>query len=92
MARTSLRIPDPSRAGLRRLVPARGILASLLILLPALSGCSTVEYYEKERLSDPAMVFETDPTEVHFFQKCYYSREGSAGGIGDTAGGGCGCY
>jgi hypothetical protein len=78
--------------GSRGPTSARAILASLLVLLSSLAGCSTVEYYEKERLSDPAMVFETDPTEVHFVQKCFYSREGSAGGIGDTAGGGCGCY
>jgi len=92
VARTPHRIPTPSRAGLRRLVPARALFAALATALIALSGCSTVEYYEKERLSDPTMVFETDPTEVHFHQKCFYSREGSAGGIGDTAGGGCGCY
>jgi len=92
VARSPQLIPIPSQSGDRGSSRARTVVGSLLFVLLALSGCSTVEYYEKERLSDPAMVFETDPTEVHFFQKCYYSREGSAGGIGDTAGGGCGCY
>ena len=65
----------------------------LLLAIPILTaGCQTVEYYEKQRLIDPAMVFETDPTEVHFQQKVFYSMEGSAGGIGESAGGGCGCY
>jgi len=32
-----------------------------------------------------------DKGEVNFYQKSYYSREGSAGGIGAIAGGGCGC-
>jgi Domain of unknown function (DUF4266) len=73
------------------LLRARVIALFALLLLPV-AGCSTVEYYEKEMLSDSVMVFETDPTEVHFHQKCFYSREGSAGGIGETAGGGCGCY
>ena len=46
----------------------------------------------KEAFADPVMEFETDGTEVHFHQKVYYSMEGSAGGIGSSAGGGCGCY
>lgn len=58
----------------------------------ASSGCSTVQYYERERLSDAAMQFEDDPTDLHFQQKVFYSMEGSAGGIGTSAGGGCGCY
>ncbi len=67
-------------------------LVGLLFAPLAATGCHTVEYYEKQLLSDPAMGFETDPTEVHFQQKVFYSMEGSAGGIGDSAGGGCGCY
>ena len=38
------------------------------------------------------MVMEDDPALVHFYQKIYYSVEGSVGGIGVGAGGGCGCY
>ena len=70
----------------------RFALFGLLVTSLAASGCQTVEYYEKQSLTDPAMVFETDPTEVHFQQKVFYSMEGSAGGIGVSAGGGCGCY
>jgi hypothetical protein len=69
-------------------------LALLLIVgftLP-FSACKTVEFYDKARLNDPAMKFDEDPTETHFLQKTAYSREGSAGGIGTGAGGGCGCY
>lgn len=70
--------------------------ASLLVLVSAgallLAGCRTVEFYEKERLSDPAMKFDDDATETHFLQKVLYSREGSVGGVGTGAGGGCGCY
>jgi hypothetical protein len=63
------------------------------LLLPTFAvGCSTVEYYEKQNLQDAAMQFEGDPSEVHFQAKVYYSMEGSAGGIGDSGGGGCGCY
>jgi hypothetical protein len=56
------------------------------------SACQTVEFYEKERINDPAMKFDDDPTYTHFMQKTLYSREGSVGGVGTGAGGGCGCY
>ena len=56
------------------------------------SACTPVEFYQKRRLVNPIMEFEPDPTELHFMQKTYYSREGSVGGVGTTAGGGCGCY
>lgn len=69
------------------------VLATTLPLIGAsLGSCREVQFSEKERLVDPIMVFESDRTETHFFQNSFYSREGSAGGIGATAGGGCGCY
>ncbi len=71
----------------------RRVLLSLLGLgLLTLSSCNTVEYYEKRRLGLPIMDLAEDPGEVHWYQKCYYSIEGAAGGIGTSAGGGCGCY
>lgn len=56
------------------------------------NGCASVSFYEKARLVDPLMAFNETPAEMHFYQKTFYAREGSAGGIGTTAGGGCGCY
>lgn len=76
-----------------RSITARRLLPLLIAAIPlSLASCKTVEFYEKEHLNDPAMKFDDDPTEVHFVQKCAYSREGSVGGIGTGAGGGCGCY
>jgi hypothetical protein len=66
--------------------------AALVFLALGASGCQTVQFYEKEALSDPVMLLDEDPTLTHFRQKVYYSREGATGGIGDSAGGGCGCY
>lgn len=57
-----------------------------------LSACQTVDFTERRRLTDPVMALEESPAETHFTQKTRYSREGSAGGIGGSAGGGCGCY
>lgn len=68
----------------------------LFVLLGALAvactGCRTLAFYERGRLQDGVMSLDESPAEVHFVQKVRYSREGSTGGIGATAGGGCGCY
>jgi hypothetical protein len=74
-------------AALRRL-----LCVAILALAAVLAGCQTVEFYEKEHLNDVTMLLEGDPTEIHFIQKVLYSREGSIGGVGTGAGGGCGCY
>lgn len=65
---------------------------SLLACASALCGCSTVEFYEREKLQTSLMQMDEEPAGVHWNQKVRYSREGSTGGIGATAGGGCGCY
>ena len=70
--------------------PRTGLLFAALLVLAG--GCNTVEYYEKEAFLDPVMAFETNAAETHFHQKVIYSMEGSVGGIGTSAGGGCGCY
>jgi hypothetical protein len=69
-----------------------GLLAALLAILPASVSCRSVDFYERERLGDSVMSLDENPAETHFHQKVFYSMEGSAGGIGTSAGGGCGCY
>jgi hypothetical protein len=76
-----------------KLAALRGLLCvAMLALVAVLTGCQTVEFYEKEHLSDATMLLDEDPSEIHFLQKVLYSREGSIGGVGTGAGGGCGCY
>lgn len=70
----------------------RATIAMLIAAMALASGCETVEYYQKRRLVDAIMVFDPHPEYVHLMQKSYYAREGSVGGIGSGAGGGCGCY
>jgi len=72
---------------MRRLFAAPLLLAVLLT-----AGCGGVAFYEKQALADPVMSMDDGAAEAHFYGKVYYSREGSAGGIGTGAGGGCGCY
>ena len=43
-------------------------------------------------MTDSVMTFDDGPSITHLRQKVIYSMEGSAGGIGSSAGGGCGCY
>lgn len=71
-------------------IPAATV--AVLIIAIVAGGCETVEYYQKRRLVDAIMVFDPLPEHVHLMQKSYYAREGSVGGIGSGAGGGCGCY
>jgi hypothetical protein len=82
-------IPNTAeRAPTRRL--ALALTAALT--LGCLQSCDSVKFYEKRLLADPIMAFGDPATEAHFFAKSTYSREGSVGGIGSSAGGGCGCY
>ena len=79
-----------------RSAPARCARWAAMVCLAgtalASTACNTVPFYEKAAFSDPVMTFEEDVTETHFRQKVIYSREGATGGIGSSAGGGCGCY
>ncbi|MBL05832.1 MAG: hypothetical protein CMJ99_09385 [Planctomycetes bacterium] len=68
------------------------ITVLLFFCITATFGCRGVEHHQKGRFSSAIMSFDPDGSEIHFHQKTYYSREGSAGGIGAAAGGGCGCY
>jgi len=66
-------------------------LLSLLILTAMYAaGCAVVQPWERERLSDPNMMFDENPMEkgaqLHFL----FIREGTEGGNGSQSGG-CGC-
>lgn len=66
----------------------------LLIILGAIAffinGCAVVQPWERERLSDPNMMFDENPldkgAQLHFL----FIREGTEGGDGSQSGG-CGC-
>jgi Domain of unknown function (DUF4266) len=78
----------PTNLRLRRGV----IVSAFLAVCFSFTSCDAVKFYEKERLAGSLMAFSESPTEINFLVKNTYSREGSAGGIGSSAGGGCGCY
>ncbi len=53
-------------------------------------GCATVEPWQRGRLANPNMVFDSNGAQLLFDTHWMTSREGSAGGFG-IQGGGCGC-
>ena len=73
-------------------IEKKGLL--LLILGLCLGGCSSVKPwvkpYERNKLADPIMSFETSPLGSAFMSHMYLSRESARGAQGGS-GGGCGC-
>ncbi len=62
----------------------------IMICLIYLYGCATVKPIERERLSDPNMIFDENPIEQGIQNHFLYIREGSQGADGAQSGG-CGC-
>lgn len=68
----------------------RLLLLVLLGALALLSGCTTVQPWERATLADYRMRPDRDPLMVAMSEHIYFSREASAGGRG-VGGSGCGC-
>jgi hypothetical protein len=66
------------------------IFILLALLSIVLSGCTTVQPWERERLSDPNMIFDENPIQKGIYEHYINIREGSEGGDGSQSGG-CGC-
>ncbi|MBK8482752.1 MAG: DUF4266 domain-containing protein [Proteobacteria bacterium] len=67
-------------------VAATGLLLALLA-----QGCAPTRYYERRKLVDRAMLFDVDMRLEYIRNKTEAAREGSFGGYGAAAVGGCGC-
>ena len=66
------------------------IISLAIVLAGALSGCRTVQPWERGTLSDYTMRPDRDPLTDSFREHVYFTREAAAGGRG-VGGGGCGC-
>lgn len=62
----------------------------LWLLAMAVSGCATVQPWEKGELADPIMIFDENPIDAGINEHYLDYREGSVGGTGAQSGG-CGC-
>jgi hypothetical protein len=69
----------------RRLAAVTAVLAFVFV-----SGCATVQPWQRGRLADPAMEFDRDPSQTAYMTHWQEAREGAAGGYGVQSGG-CGC-
>jgi hypothetical protein len=65
-------------------------LAIYLFVLLCLSGCETVQPWERGTLAKREMQWQPDPMEISLQAQVNSSKEASSGGQG-AAGGGCGC-
>lgn len=65
-------------------------LVSILIIVLALSSCTTVKEYQKIYINDPDMVLSAQKME-RFETNFQVYREAAAGANGGKSGGGCGC-
>jgi hypothetical protein len=64
---------------------------SLFVLsIIALTGCQTVEPWERGILAKEEMQWQASTMEARFRQQMFNSKEASSGASG-AAGGGCGC-
>lgn len=66
-------------------------VASTLLVALLAQGCTPTRYYERRKLLDRAMVFDADLRLEYIRNKTEAAREGSFGGYGAAAVGGCGC-
>lgn len=62
----------------------------ICIALVALSGCSSVQPWERDVLARPEMSLDANPLDAAIDDHIYFSKEASSGGRG-FGGGGCGC-
>ena len=70
----------------RMVTMAAGVIGLSLFL----AGCATVEPWQRSRLANPCMVFDSNGAQLTFDTHWQTAREGAAGGFG-IQGGGCGC-
>jgi hypothetical protein len=65
--------------------------ALLAALCAAACGCVRVHQVDRETLSRRIMQFEPMGNRQAFVNDLHAIREGASGGVGQSAGGGCGC-
>ena len=66
------------------------LMLALMAVGAVLTGCATVQPWQRGRLAKSCMQFSPDPALTSFAGHWQESREGAAGGLG-LQGGGCGC-
>ncbi|CAG0930154.1 hypothetical protein PLCT1_01282 [Planctomycetaceae bacterium] len=82
----------PARSWHFTVLLERALLCSVIATgLVVMAGCSTTQFFEREKLNDRAAQFDQDGGLNYLRQKIEAAREGSLGGFGSAEAGGCGC-
>lgn len=68
-----------------------GITTSISLGILLITGCATVQPWERGNLAKEHMALDSNPGQSMYREHNYGSREGSSGGT-SAKGGGCGCY
>ena len=63
----------------------------LVLVCFSLAACRIVPRNRRQHLADPTMQSDEDVLRDKARSKMHTAREGSSGGDGEPAGGGCGC-
>ena len=66
------------------------LLAVFAVTVGALTGCDTVQPWQRKTLADYTMRGDRDPMGESISDHIFFSREMASGGKG-VGGGGCGC-
>src|SRR4051812_49882072 len=66
------------------------LIAAGLAALLSLTGCATVQPWQRGRLANPAMTFDAGASQVGYMTHWQEAREGASGGFGVLSGGGGG--
>ena len=69
---------------------AKRTVGVAVLTIMGLTGCATVEPWDRDVLARPDMQIVSDPSEAAADEHIYFSKEASSGGQG-FGGGGCGC-
>jgi hypothetical protein len=75
---------------MKKRVVLAGCSLLALLTMSGLSGCSSVQPWEKQNLAKPEMTFDRDALDTGYTEHIYSSKEAASGGSG-VGGGGCGC-
>ena len=67
-----------------------GVFSLLFMAFGIMSGCQTVNPWERGNLAKPQMALEFDPLSSALTAHTFSSKEAASGGYG-VGGGGCGC-
>lgn len=61
-----------------------------ILLIIVLSGCETVNPWERDYLARPEMGLNPDPMDTTYREHIFFSKEASSDAA-NSGGGGCGC-